>query len=393
MQLAERVGGLGASPFTEMTALAQRYGAVNLGQGFPDFGPPPFLLAALGRALESGAHQYAPPPGLPALRVAVADLLAPTLGFKPDPEAEVTVTAGATEAMLAALLALVRPDDEVVVLEPAYDSYAPQVRFCGGVPVPVMLGLNQSGWALDEAALRAAVTPRTRALIMNTPHNPTGKVFTRAELEVIATLAQAHDLTVLSDEVYDQLWFERPHLSIASLPGMRGRTVTLGSSGKSLNVTGWRVGWAVAAPELSAGLRAAHQFNSFCAPTPLQAALAEALPETAANGHFETYRAEYRARRDRLASALTGAGFGVLPGEGSFFLLADWTAHAGRSGASDDAGFCRWLAREVGVAAIPMRVFVSPHHADSVRHLIRFAFCKTGPVLDEAAARLGQLSP
>lgn len=386
---ARRVAGVGPSPFAEMTALAARHGAVNLGQGFPDFPPPAWLQEALTRASAAGAHQYSPPPGLPALREIVAEAHAATLGFTPDADAEVTITVGATEGMAAALLALIEPGDEVIVIEPAYDSYAPQVRLAGGTPRFVPLQLNADGtWILSEEALRAALTPRTRALILNTPHNPTGKVFTRAELAGIARVAADANLIVLSDEVYDRLTYGRAHVSVASLPGMRERTVTIGSAGKTFAVTGWRVGWVIAPPDVTAALRAAHTFVPFCAPTPLQAAVAEGLRVARDVGYDEELRSTYREKRDMLADALARAGFRVLPCEGTFFLLADWSGLQAASGARDDTAFCRWLTTEVGVAAIPPSIFLTPEHRAPSATLARFVFCKTHGGLHEAASRL-----
>ncbi|WP_041230848.1 aminotransferase class I/II-fold pyridoxal phosphate-dependent enzyme [Deinococcus peraridilitoris] len=389
--IAARVAALGPSPFAEMTALAQRYGAVNLGQGFPDFGPPAFLQDALLHAAMSSAHQYSPPPGLPTLREAVAEMLAPTLGFVADPEQEVTITVGATEGLAAALLALIEPGDEVVLIEPAYDSYAPQVRMAGGTPRSVSLQRSAAGWDLPLAALQEAGNGRTKAIVLNTPHNPTGKVFSSGELAAVAAFARQWDAYVLSDEVYDRLTFERPHVSIASLPDMRERTVTLGSVGKTFAATGWRIGWAVASPELTAALRGAHTFGPFCAPTPLQAAVAQGLRTAREQGYEDTMRAEYRVKRDLLTAALRAVGFEVLPCDGTFFLLADWSPFAEQAGTHDDREFCRWLVREVGVAAIAPSIFFSAPHRAQGAHLARFVFCKTLSGLEEAAARLDRL--
>ena len=272
---APRVTELAPNAFSAMTVLAQAHGAVNLGQGFPDFAVPAFVLEAARDAFTGGWHQYAPPRGWPRLQHAIATTLEPNLGYLPDALEEVTVTIGATQALHAALQTIIGTGDEVIILEPRFDSYSPQVRLCEGVPVPIALEVVDGCWVLDFDKLRAAMTTRTCAIILNTPHNPTGKVFTRAELEQLAAVALEFDLWVIADEVYDRLSFEAPHISMASLPGMRERTVTIGSAGKIFSVTGWRIGWAVAPPAFSAALRAAHQWVPFCATVPVQEAVAD----------------------------------------------------------------------------------------------------------------------
>ncbi len=379
--LAARARHFGPSVFAELTRLAQQHGAVNLGQGFPDFPPPDFILGAL-RAAADGPQQYAPPAGLPALREALAAFLTLTLGFTPDPDAEITVTVGATEAMHAATQALINPGDDVIVLEPLYDMYIPQVQLAGGTVTPVPLAPDDAGgWRLDVPAIAAALTPRTQAIILNTPHNPTGAVFTRADLDALARLAVAHDLYVLSDEVYDHLVYEGVHTTIASLPGMRERTVTVGSAGKLFSVTGWRLGWAVAPPDITAALRGGHGFVTFAAPTPLQVALTEGLARASGAGYFESTRAAFRARRDRLAGALHAAHLPPHRADGGYFLVADASALG-----PNEADTARHLLLNAGVAALPMQVFnATPRAAPPA---LRFAFCKSDAVLDEAARRL-----
>ncbi|MVN86378.1 aminotransferase class I/II-fold pyridoxal phosphate-dependent enzyme [Deinococcus sp. HMF7620] len=380
--LATRLANFGPSVFSELTRLAAVHRAVNLGQGFPDFAPELFVLDAL-RSAAGGPQQYAPPAGLLELRQALSTFLTSSCGFAPDPETEVTVTVGATESMHAAVQALINPGDEVVILEPSYDMYAPQVEFAQGIVRRVALVPDDAGhWCLNLEAVRALVTPKTKALILNTPHNPTGKVFSYAELAGLAELALEFDLYVLADEVYSHLVYEGEHVSVASLPGMRERTITIGSAGKLFSVTGWRVGWAVASPEVSTALRAGHTFVTFAAPTPLQVALTVALT------HMQTLSVTaqtFRQRRDQLAAALTAAGLPPYPAQGGYFLTADVSALG-----QDEAEVARFLLTEAGVAALPMGVFYSPATRPLVPRL-RFAFCKSGEVLDEAARRLARV--
>jgi N-succinyldiaminopimelate aminotransferase len=307
------------------------------------------------------------------------------LSYAPE---EVTVYAGATEAIFASLQALCDPGDEVVLFEPFYDSYLASVTMAGGIPRVVTLrdrpGEGEDGFAFDPAELEAAVGPRTRAILLNTPHNPTGKVFSRAELLQVAALAREHDLLVLSDEVYEHLVYEGEHVPAASLPGMRERTVTISSAGKTFSVTGWKIGWTCAPPELTRALQAAHQFITFCNGTPFQHAVAEAL--AAGDDYYDGLLDAYRARRDRLCGGLEEVGFGVRRPGGTYFVMADIRP----LGFDDDVDFCRALPERVGVAAIPPTSFYS--HREEGRHLVRFAFCKTDAVLDEAVRRLRGLS-
>lgn len=382
---ARRLAGFGTSIFTEISALANRHGAVNLGQGFPDFPAPDFVKDAAQRHVREDRNQYIASPGLPRLRQALA---ADWRSRRPemralDADTEITIASGATELLLDAILGLVDPGDEVILLEPAYDAYAPDVLMAGGVPRAVALRAPE--WTLDEAALARAFSPRTRALILNTPHNPTGKVFSRTELAVIAELCRRHDVLVISDEVYSEIVFDRPHVSIASLPGMFERTVTIDSMGKTFSVTGWKVGWAMAPAPLTAALRSVHQFATFTNSAPFQEALADVLPIAASRGYYDDLRATYRRRRERLAAMLTLAGFQPLPVGGAYFLSAD----VRRFGFDDDVAFCRHLVTEIGVAAIPTSVFYTDRSAAPA--LARFCFAKKDETFAAAADRLARL--
>ena len=379
---AARIAGIGTSIFTEITALAVEHGAANLGQGFPDFAAPEFVKEAAARHIREDRNQYAASAGLPRLRRALADDCRRRWPEGPavDPDAEVTVASGATELLHDALLAVIDPGDEVIVLEPAYDAYGPDVAMAGGTVRAVPL--TAPDWRLDPARLEAAIGPRTRALILNSPHNPTGKMFRRDELEAIATLCARHDLLVVADEVYSELVFGAPHLSIATLPGMYERTITIDSMGKTFSVTGWKVGWAIAPPPLTAALRAVHQFVTFTNAAPFQEALADVLPIAARDGYYAGLRADYARRRDLLTTALRAAELEPLPIDGAYFLLADLRAR----GVTDDVAFCRRLIAEVGVAAIPTSVFYADPAA--APPLVRFCFAKSDETLRSAAARL-----
>jgi N-succinyldiaminopimelate aminotransferase len=305
-------------------------------------------------------------------------------GLRFDPEAEITVTAGATEAICAALLGLCGPGEEVVVFEPFYDSYPACLAMAGATLRAVTLEPAADGFAYDPEALAAAITPRTRALLLNTPHNPTGKVFSRAELEQLAELCRRHDLLAITDEVYEHMVFAGEHLPLAALPGMRERTVTLSSAGKTFSLTGWKVGWACAAPPLTAALRAAHQFITFCQPAPLQHGIATALDLE--DAYFHQLRESYRRRRDLLCRGLDEIGFGVTPPAGTYFTVADIQP----LGFDDCEAFCQWLPAELGVAAIPASAFYA--HRERGRHWVRFGFCKRREQLEEALTRLAPLA-
>jgi len=369
--------------FAEMTALAQRTGAVNLGQGFPDTDGPPGMLATARKAIAEGVNQYPPGPGQPELRAAVAEHRR-RYGTEYDPDREVLITVGATEAIAATLLALVGPGDEVIVIEPYYDSYAAAVALAGASRRVVGLRESPDGrFALDIPALRAAVTPTTRAILINSPHNPTGTVFDRAELTAIADLCVAHDLIAITDEVYEHLVYDGEHIPLATLPGMAERTVTISSAGKTFNCTGWKIGWACGPAELIAAVRATKQFITFVGGAPFQPAVAYALRSEMA--WVDELRDSLRAKRDRLSAGLAAAGFAVRPAAGTYFVCADVRP----LGFSDGSELCFALPERIGVAAVPVQVFTD--HPDEWRHVVRFAFCKKDPVLDEAIHRLSTL--
>ncbi|MEU4063304.1 pyridoxal phosphate-dependent aminotransferase [Streptomyces wedmorensis] len=383
--LNRRLAEFGTTIFAEMSALAARTGSINLGQGFPDTDGPEEIREAAVRALRDGrGNQYPPGPGVPELRTAVADHQRERYGLVYDPDAEVLVTAGATEAIAAALLALVEPGDEVIALEPYYDSYAACVAMAGGTRVPVTLRPHEGGYVLDLDELRAAVTDRTRLILLNTPHNPTGTVLTRAELTAIAELAVERDLLVVTDEVYEHLVFDgTEHVPIATLPGMRERTVTIGSSGKTFSFTGWKVGWITASPELTSAARSAKQFLTYVSAGPFQYAIAEAL--RLPDAYFDSLRADLQAKRDLLSEGLAQAGFEVYRPAGTYFVTTDIRP----LGATDGFDFCRSLPERAGVVAIPNAVFYD--HREAGAPFVRFAFCKKAEVLEEAVSRLKRL--
>ncbi len=380
--LNRRLAEFGTTIFAEMSALALSTGSINLGQGFPDTDGPEEVREAAVRALRDGrGNQYPPGPGVPELRTAVAAHQERRYGLSWDPDTEVLITAGATEAIAAALLALVEPGDEVVALEPYYDSYAACIAMAGGTRVPVTLRPHDGRFRLDLDELRAAVTDRTRLLLINTPHNPTGTVLTREELTAVAELAVERDLLVVADEVYEHLVFdEAEHLPLATFPGMRERTVTIGSAGKTFSFTGWKVGWITAAPGLVSAVRSAKQFLTYVSSGPFQYAVAEALalPET----YFTAFREDMRAKRDLLATGLKDAGFEVFRTAGTYFITTDIRP----LGETDGFAFCRALPERAGVVAIPNAVFYD--HREAGAPFVRFAFCKRTEVLADAAERL-----
>ncbi len=374
--------------FAAMSALAARLDAVNLGQGFPDEDGPPAMLEAARNAIADGVNQYPPGPGIAALREAIAAQRRRRYGMEFDPQDGVLVTVGASEAIAAAVLGLVEPGSEVLLIEPAFDTYAPVIAMAGSRHVPVPLVPNGTGFALDVDALRAAVTPRTRALIVNSPHNPTGTVLTDAELRDLAAFAVEADLLVITDEVYEHLVFDgKQHLPLAAYPGMAARTVTISSAAKMFNCTGWKIGWACGTPELVAGVRAAKQYLSYVGGAPFQPAVAYALNHEQA--WVSALRDSLQAKRDTLAAALTDLGFGVHDSAGTYFLCADPRP----LGYSDSSSFCAELPVKAGVAAIPMSAFCDPGtpHAAAWKHLVRFAFCKRADTMDEAIRRLAVL--
>ncbi|HEX4685880.1 MAG TPA: pyridoxal phosphate-dependent aminotransferase [Nocardioides sp.] len=382
MTVAHRLDGIPPTIFTTMSALAVRTGAVNLGQGFPDADGPASVLAAADRAMRAGANQYAPGPGVPALRQAIARHQQRHYGIELDPDREVVVTTGCTEGVAAALLGLVDPGDEVVVLEPYYDSYVAMIQIAGGVRRPVTL--RAPDFRLDADELRAAIGPRTRFILLNSPHNPTGTVLTRSELQRVADLAIEHDLVVITDEVYEHLTFSddgthHEHVPIATLPGMWERTLSLSSAGKSYSVTGWKVGWATGPAELVAALLSAKQWLTFTSGAPLQPAIAVALDDEPA--WPRALARDLQARRDLLCDGLASLGLDVRRPEGTYFALSDISS----LGWKDGMEFCLALPERAGVVAIPTQPF---HDTNAGDQLVRWAFCKEASVIEEALTRL-----
>jgi N-succinyldiaminopimelate aminotransferase len=392
MPVVNKYASFGTSVFAEMSRLAVEHQAINLGQGFPDFDGPEAVKDAAIAAIRAGDNQYAVSAGQPALRRAVAAHAQRFYGQAVDPDREVTVTSGATEALFAAMLALVSPGDEVIVFEPFYDSYVPDVLMAGGVPrfVPLRAPATPGAeWTYDADELAGAFNDRTRLLLLNTPHNPTGKVFSPAELAHIAALCQQWDVLVITDEVYEHLVYPgAAHCRLALLPGMVERTLTVSSHGKTFGFTGWKVGWVIAAPELTAAVRRVHQFVTFATSTPFQAAAAAAL--ALGDRYYQSLADTYQARRDYLAGVLAQAGLRVSVPQGTYFIMADFSGLAAAPAAAltDDVAFCRWLTTEVRVAAIPPSAFYSEAHKPLTRHWARFAFCKRQETLEAAAERL-----
>jgi aspartate/methionine/tyrosine aminotransferase len=388
--MAQRVQGFGTSIFSEMSALAAEYHAINLSQGFPDFAGPAQVKQAAIDAILADHNQYAPSPGLPALRQVIAETYGSTYGLDCSAN-DVTITCGATEALCAVILAIVDPGDEVILFEPAYDSYAPDVIMAGGVPRYVRLEPPQTAddgapWTFDPAALRAAFGPRTRAILINTPHNPTGKVFSRAELELIAELCREHDTLAIADEVYDRMIYTGEHLSLATLPGMWERSITINSTGKTFSMTGWKIGYTIAPPQLTDAIRRVHQFSTFAVATPFQHAMTAALHAALSSNYYAELLAFYRQRRDLLVNVLRDVGFVVVPPQGTYFVMADLR----RWNVASDVEFCRHLTTEIGVAAIPPSAFyVDPSSAPL---MARFCFAKEITTLQAAAERLQKLA-
>ncbi len=380
--VSKRLAGFGTTIFTEMTRLAGEHGAVNLAQGFPDFDGPEFVREAAIRAIREGHGQYARMSGIPELVLVLAAKYRRDYGLSFDADSEITVTSGATEAIFAAIQGLCDPDDEVVLFEPYYDSYRAAVTMAGARPRFVTL--EAPDWRFSPKALARAVTARTRLILLNTPHNPTGKVFARAELEAIAALCRDRDLVCVTDEVYEHLVYDGEHVPMAQLPGMRERTVTISSFGKTFSLTGWKIGWAAAPAALSAAVRAAHQFITFATATPLQHGAAVAL--SVGTDYYELLNDSYRRKRDYLVSELTRIGFGVRPPAGTYYVLADIRP----LGYDDDVSFCRYLIETIGVAAIPPSAFYA--HPELGKSHVRFAFCKRDETLETAVARLSRIS-
>jgi N-succinyldiaminopimelate aminotransferase len=380
--LARRLRGFGTTIFTEMTRLAVEHSAVNLAQGFPDFDGPEFAKEAAIAAIRDGRNQYARMTGVPDLHAALAARYRRDYELDYAEGSEWTVTSGATEAIFAAIQGTCGAGDEVVLFEPYYDSYKASVRMAGARPRVVTL--HAPDWEFDPEELAAAFGPKTRAILVNTPHNPTGKVFTRAELTAIAELCRERDVLCITDEVYEHLVYEGTHIPMATLPGMRERTITISSFGKTFSLTGWKIGWAAAPPELTAAVRAAHQFITFATATPLQYAAAIALTE--GPNYFRLLCDSYRGKRDYLVRELARIGFAVKAPAGTYFVCADFRP----LGYRDDVRFCSELIEKYGVAAIPPSVFYD--HKRYGRGYARFAFCKRDNTLETAVARLSRLT-
>jgi aspartate/methionine/tyrosine aminotransferase len=382
---AARTHGFTESVIREMTRVATETGAINLAQGFPDFPAPAALKEAACEAIRADVNQYAVTWGAPRLRRALAAKYARDYGMEVDEAREITVACGATEAMAAVLLALIDPGDEVLIFEPFYENYGPDAVLCGAKPVWLRM---DAGSPLDLDAVRSAVTPRTRAIVINTPNNPTGRVLTPAELDGLAAVCIEHDLLAITDEIYEHLVYEGRHVPIATLPGMRERTVTISGASKTYSVTGWRVGWIVAPAALTAAIRKVHDFLTVGAPAPLQEACATAM-ESLGQDYYDSLLAGYRERRDVLYRGLVDAGFRCTPPAGAYYIMADFSD---LSDEPDDA-FARSLARGTagvrGVATVPGSSFF--HDPEHGRRLVRFAFCKQLQTLTEAAVQLKQL--
>jgi N-succinyldiaminopimelate aminotransferase len=386
-RLAQRVTTVGPSVFAEINSLARQAGAINLSQGAPDFDGPPEVIAAAIQALQAGnLAQYAPSLGTPHLRRAVSDHARGYYGQEVDPDREVLILAGASLAVYFVIMGIINPGDEVIVFEPFFDTYVPNIEMAGGVPRYVPL--RPPVWGFDPDELAAAFNERTRAILINTPHNPTGKVFSLEELDVIARLCQEHDVVAISDEVYEHLLYDdAAHTRLATLPGMAERTVTISSAGKTFSVTGFKIGWCIGPADLLEGARRIHEFTMFAVAHPLQEAVAMALqlPST----YFEGLKAFYQPRRDFLAGALQEAGLKLVRPElmGAFYLVADF----GDVFDGDDFAFARQLITQTGVACIPATPFFSPPHQSIGRQLVRFTFCKREETLQQAAQRLADL--
>ncbi|MBL1218795.1 MAG: aminotransferase class I/II-fold pyridoxal phosphate-dependent enzyme [Planctomycetes bacterium] len=383
MPVASRFQPFGTTVFSEMTQLAVKHQAVNLSQGFPDFDGPAFVRDAAIEAIRAGHNQYARMFGIPPLNDAIAARWNRLTGQNVDPNTQIQVTAGCTQAIPSVCLGLLNPGDEVIVFEPYYDSYRPCLAMADAVPRFVPLRWPDYSFDRDEVA--NSITDRTRAILINTPHNPTGKVYTRDELEFLADVCIRHDLLAITDEVYENLVFDGEHIRMATLPGMADRTITLSSLGKSFSLTGWKIGWVIASPDVIQGVRAAHQFLTFAVATPLQHGAVAAL--TAPETYYEEFVSQYRGKRDFLCEALEAIGFSVARPAGTYFILADHTPF----GFDDDVAFCRHLVEEIGVAAIPPSAFYE--HKEHGRSLVRFAFCKTDETLQHAVERLSALRP
>ena len=381
MATVQRLRQFGETVFTGITELARHHGAVDLGQGYPNFDGPEFVKEAAIEAIRDGLNQYARMYGESLLNTEIARRFAKDTGITVDPDAEVTVTSGCTEALASACLGLLEAGDQVIVLEPFYDAYVVDTVLANGVPRYVTL--LPPGFRVDPEAIREVITNRTRAIIVNTPHNPTGRVFDLEEMQAIADICIEHDLIAISDEVYEYMVYRGEHISLATLPGMWERTVTCSSLGKTFSLTGWKVGWAIGPASLTAGLRAAHQFVTYAIATPLQYGAVAAL--RAGDEYYDELRAAYRIRRDILVDGLVSVGFELFEPQGTYFVYADHTPF----GFADDVTFVEHLIREVGVAAIPPSAFY--HDSDAGADFVRFSFCKDVATLEHALEKLGVL--
>ena len=379
-RLASRTVGFTESVIREMTRLSAAHGGINLAQGFPNFAAPSELKEAAKRAIDADVNQYAITWGAKSLRDALARTYRELYGIAVDPETMLTVTCGSTEAMISTLLAIVDPGDEVVVLEPFYENYGPDAAICGATPI--FVPLRPPDYTFDPGELRRAFSARTKAIIVNTPNNPTGRVFTRVELELIASLCREHDAIAVTDEIYEHILYAGEHIPMATLDGMADRTVTISGASKTFSVTGWRVGWILAPAALTLGIRKVHDFVTVGAPAPLQEAVAAGLGLGPA--YYDRLAHEYRARRDALVRSLDAAGFAPNTPDGAYYVLCDITPF----GFDDDTQFAHWLVREVGVAGVPGSSFFSRRELG--RHVIRFTFCKTEDVLAAAGERLAR---
>ena len=378
----ELLSGIGTTIFTVMSALATQHGAINLGQGFPDSDGPPDVLEAAAAALADGRNQYPPLTGVAELRQAVVAANARFYGLEVDPATEVVVTSGATEAITASLMALINPSDEVVLIEPLYDTYLPIVRMLGAIPR--LVRLQPPRWDLPRAELAAAFGPKTKAILLNTPMNPTSKVFTGAELAFIADLLVKHDAYAICDEVYEHLTYDGwRHIPLMTLPGLRDRCLRIGSAGKTFSLTGWKIGYITAPAPLALLAARAHQNLTFTTPPNLQRAVAVGLAKD--DAYFAGLASALQAKRDRLSAGLKGLGMTVLPSQGSYFVSVDYSPLGFRG---DDVAFCRHITEQAGVTAIPLTAFYDAAGGPAPAHYARFAFCKADAILDEAVARL-----
>jgi N-succinyldiaminopimelate aminotransferase len=385
--MSQRVAGFGTTVFVEINNLARQYDAVNLGQGAPDFDGPPEVLAAAVKAVNGAFNQYAPGIGMLVARQAIAQHGERFYAQKIDPETEVLVTSGATEAVFAAILGLTDPGDEVIVFEPVYDSYVPNMVMAGVIPRYV--ALRGDNWSFDPDELASAFNRHTRAIIINTPHNPTGKVYSKEELAVIAELCRNHNVVAITDEVYEHILYDSlVHTRLATLPGMAERTLTISTLGKTFSVTGWKVGWAIGPASLVAAVNQAHQFITYAVASPLQAAAARALNLPAT--FFANLQSSYQVKRDRMIAVLQKAGFKVFRPQGSYFIMADWRRVAPKD-VTNDVQFAHWLTTEIGVGCIPPSIFYQDADKHLGKYLARFAVCKKDETLTAAAERLAKL--